>query len=136
MARKTNTRTGISSSLGSLETRIMRTLWAADEPLTVTHVRRAMRGKPLAYTTVMTSLNRLAAKGLVARRRTAAHWGYAYQARLTPQQLAADIAKRIIRDTAPGPIEPVACLLLGLDPQTCAAKLAAMRKRPRRRAKR
>ena len=68
MARRGATRTGIETALGSLETRIMKALWAAREPLTVGQVSAAMRGRALAYTTIMTSLNRLAAKGLVARR--------------------------------------------------------------------
>jgi predicted transcriptional regulator len=127
MARRTSTRTGIASALGSLETRIMRTLWQADELLTVGQVRQAMRGKALAYTTVMTSLNRLAAKGLVARRRSPVHWGYAYQAKTTPEELAADVARRVIQEIAPGRLEPAVCLLLGLDPKTCARQLAALR---------
>ena len=114
----------------------MRALWGADEPLTVGQVREAMRGRTLAYTTVMTSLNRLAAKGLVARRRSRVHWGYAYQAKTTPEQLAADVAKRVIQDIAPGPLEPVVCLLLGLDPTKCARQLAALRKKPGKSKKR
>jgi predicted transcriptional regulator len=106
----------------------MRALWEATEPLTVGQVRQAMRGKSLAYTTVMTSLNRLAAKGLVARRRRPLHWGYGYQAKTTPERLAADVARRVIQAIAPGPLEPVVCHMLGLN-ETGAQQLTALRKK-------
>jgi predicted transcriptional regulator len=131
MVRRTNTRTGIASALGSLETRIMRALWEAGKPQTVGQVRAAMSGKTVAYTTVMTSLNRMVAKGLVARKRSTVHWGYAYEAKTTREQLAADVARRVIQAIAPGPIEPVACLLLGLEPG-CAERLKALRKKTRK----
>ena len=136
MARRGTTRTGIETSLGSLETRIMRALWSAGKPLTVGQVRNAMRGRVLAYTTVMTSLNRLAAKGLVARRRSTVHWGYAYEAKTTAEELAADVARRVIQGIAPGALEPVICHLLGLDPEKGAAQLATLRKKARKAAKR
>lgn len=62
--------------LGPLEGRIMRAIWtgAVDEPFVVRDVHHLM--PELAYTTVMTTLNRLAEKGLLsvtAVRRQRAH---------------------------------------------------------------
>ena len=66
--------------LGPLETRVMEALWKAAEPLTVRELLgRLNRGRrePLAYTTVMTVMNRLAEKGALRRKRRGR--GYAYQ---------------------------------------------------------
>jgi predicted transcriptional regulator len=51
--------------LGDLEERIMEVLWS-EHPLAVREVSDRLRGK-LAYTTVMTTMDRLHKKGLLAR---------------------------------------------------------------------
>ncbi len=54
--------------LGDLERSVMDHLWDADRPQTVRQVHDALRTqRELAYTTVMTVLQRLARKGLVAQ---------------------------------------------------------------------
>ncbi|MFC8076829.1 BlaI/MecI/CopY family transcriptional regulator [Streptomyces sp. NPDC057307] len=53
--------------LGDLERAVLDCLWQADEPRTVREVHEALAGRQLAYTTVMTTLQRLARKGLVAQ---------------------------------------------------------------------
>ena len=66
--------------LGPLEARVMEALWKADEPLTVRELLgRLNRGQrePLAYTTVMTVMNRLAEKGALRRKRRGR--GYSYE---------------------------------------------------------
>lgn len=63
---------GGSSALGPLEAEAMAVLWQADTPLPVRDVAgrlNADRTSPLAYTTVMTVLSRLASKGVLVRRR-------------------------------------------------------------------
>ncbi|WP_026306605.1 BlaI/MecI/CopY family transcriptional regulator [Smaragdicoccus niigatensis] len=56
--------------LGDLEKAVMDQLWSADEPLTVRQVHEALcESRDLAYTTVMTVLQRLAKKDLVVQRR-------------------------------------------------------------------
>jgi predicted transcriptional regulator len=55
-----------SQVLGDLETRVMNILWA-DNPLAVRDVKARLKGTKLAYTTVMTTLDRLYRKGLLAR---------------------------------------------------------------------
>ncbi len=54
--------------LGELERAVMDHLWAAGEPLTVRQVHEALcTERDLAYTTVMTVLQRLARKNLVSQ---------------------------------------------------------------------
>lgn len=55
-----------SRVLGDLEERLMEILWA-DAPLSVRDVKRRLGRSKLAYTTVMTTLDRLYKKGLLAR---------------------------------------------------------------------
>ncbi|MBT0568205.1 BlaI/MecI/CopY family transcriptional regulator [Williamsia sp. CHRR-6] len=56
------------SGLGDLERAVMDNLWASDSPQTVRQVHEAIsRDRELAYTTVMTVLQRLAKKKLVSQ---------------------------------------------------------------------
>ena len=56
--------------LGELERSVMDHLWAADEPQTVRQVHEALAARrDLAYTTIMTVLQRLAKKNLVVQHR-------------------------------------------------------------------
>ncbi|MQA83782.1 MAG: BlaI/MecI/CopY family transcriptional regulator [Streptosporangiales bacterium] len=63
--------------LGYLERTVMNVLWERGEPLTARDVGRALAGdRDLAHTTVMTVLDRLAKKGLLARQRDGRAWRY------------------------------------------------------------
>ncbi|MGV0991872.1 MAG: BlaI/MecI/CopY family transcriptional regulator [Mycobacterium sp.] len=54
--------------LGELERAVMDHLWSSDEPLTVRQVHETLSSqRELAYTTVMTVLQRLARKNLVVQ---------------------------------------------------------------------
>lgn len=56
------------TGLGDLERAVMDHLWAAEQPQTVRHVHQGLRAhRDLAYTTVMTVLQRLARKNLVVQ---------------------------------------------------------------------
>lgn len=83
--------------LGSLGAEVMDVLWAAGEPVTVRVVMDRLnhdRVEPLAYTTVMTVLTRLADRG--AARRTKAGRGYVYEPAIAD---AAELAVRdVVRD--------------------------------------
>ncbi|MDV7199214.1 BlaI/MecI/CopY family transcriptional regulator [Rhodococcus kroppenstedtii] len=58
------------AGLGDLERAVMEHLWASDSPQTVRQVHEALASqRELAYTTVMTVLQRLAKKKLVTQRR-------------------------------------------------------------------
>ena len=60
---------------GDLEQEVLAVLAAADTPLTPARVREEL-GSPLAYTTVMTTLSRLHAKGAVSRERAGRAYAY------------------------------------------------------------
>lgn len=63
--------------LGELETRVMDVLWHTPGPLSVRQVHDTLSDeKELAYTTVMTVLDRLAKKSIVSRSREGRQWLY------------------------------------------------------------
>jgi predicted transcriptional regulator len=62
--------------LGDLERAVMDVLWDRAGPATVRDVADALAGRELAYTTVMTVLDRLATKRLVTRERVGRAWSY------------------------------------------------------------
>ncbi len=72
--------------MGSLESDVLDVLWRSDEPLTPAQVLDEI-DRDLAYTTVMTILNRLQAKGLVDRQRVGR--AYAYEPKISEADLAA-----------------------------------------------
>lgn len=86
-----------SGGFAPLESEVMDAVWTARDPVSVRAVLDALnetRSEPLAYTTVMTVMNRLAAKGVLKRR--GERRSYLYEATATD---AAGIAVRgVIRD--------------------------------------
>jgi predicted transcriptional regulator len=83
--------------LGPLEAEVMEIVWRADEPLSVREVLSRLndgRSKPLAYTTAMTVMSRLADKEILTRRRQGR--GYVYEAALTDS--AAIAVHNVLRD--------------------------------------
>lgn len=77
---------------GELEQRILDLLWERSE-LSVREVRDLLAGD-LAYTTVMTVLDRLHAKQIVRRRKHGLAWRY--QAALSKEQALADKIVRLV----------------------------------------
>jgi predicted transcriptional regulator len=63
--------------LGELERSVMNVLWDATAPLTVREVLDALGERDLAYTTVMTVLDRLGTKQMVRRERDGRAFHYA-----------------------------------------------------------
>lgn len=75
----------------------METLWAAGRAMTVREMleqANRRRSEPLAYTTVMTVMSRLAAKGVLERRREGR--GYLYEA--AASDAAAIAVRQVVRD--------------------------------------
>lgn len=65
------------ATLGELEQRVMDVLWASSAPMSVRDVLEVLLAeKDLAYTTVMTVLDRLAKKSIVDRERQGRQWIY------------------------------------------------------------
>lgn len=62
--------------LGELEQAVMDVLWRQDRPMTVRDASDALDRDDLAYTTVMTVLDRFARKGFVRREREGRAWAY------------------------------------------------------------
>ena len=83
--------------LGPLEERVMAIMWRADGPMTVRDVLEELnadRDEDLAYTTVMTTMARLAEKGLLGRERVGR--GYRYEPAVDD---AAEVAVRnVVRE--------------------------------------
>lgn len=81
--------------LGNLERDVMEQIWAASGPVTVRDVHEALAvERDLAYTTVMTVLDRLAKKGVVHRVRDGR--AYRYQAASGKDQLVADLMREAL----------------------------------------
>ncbi|WP_131767001.1 BlaI/MecI/CopY family transcriptional regulator [Candidatus Protofrankia californiensis] len=79
--------------LGDLEAEVMDQVWAARGPVAVRGVRDALhRTRPLAYTTVMTVMDRLFHKGWLVRE----HVGRSYQYR--PALSRGEYTARMMRD--------------------------------------
>ncbi|SDS77519.1 BlaI/MecI/CopY family transcriptional regulator [Microlunatus soli] len=86
------------SSLGDLERRVMEELWSSAAPRSVRDVHAALtRERDLAYTTVMTVLDRLAKKGLVNRESSGR--AYLYAAVQTREEMAADVMHEALEGT-------------------------------------
>lgn len=82
-----------SAELAPLESEVMEAVWQAKEPVAVRHVLDALnrrRSEPLAYTTVMTVMNRLLAKNILVRH--GERRSYVYEA------TAPDVAGLAVRD--------------------------------------
>jgi len=78
------------ANLGELERSVMDTLWSASEPLTVRQVHDQLSlERTLAYTTVMTVLDRLTHKELVQRTRSGR--AYTYVPARTRDELTANL---------------------------------------------
>ncbi|MFI5428031.1 BlaI/MecI/CopY family transcriptional regulator [Aeromicrobium sp. UC242_57] len=63
--------------LGELERSVMNVLWDGDTPLTVREVLDRLDERDLAYTTIMTVLDRLGTKEMVRRERDGRAFRYA-----------------------------------------------------------
>lgn len=82
---------------GELSEAVRGVLLAADEPMTPGQVRDALGGQP-AYTTVMTVLTRLVARGLASRQRVGR--AFAYVAVTDEAELTARRMGLLLRDGA------------------------------------
>lgn len=85
---------GLRSVLGALEAEVMEIVWAEDEVSVREVHRRLERRRRIAYTTVMTTLARLAGKGLLRRRKVDA--AYLYAAAVSREELMGAVADSVI----------------------------------------
>jgi predicted transcriptional regulator len=80
--------------LGPLETKVLDLLWRKGRPVTVRHVLPAF--PELAYTTLMTTLDRLYRKGVLIRRRRGR--AFVYEPRCSREQMLNESASNQIED--------------------------------------
>ncbi len=82
-----------ASVLGPLESRVMDVVWGGRAELSVREVHGTLGGT-VAYTTVMTTLDRLFKKGLLARRRQGR--AFLYAATASREQLGRSLAGELV----------------------------------------
>ena len=77
---------------GPLMLSIMGVLWRSDRPLSVTHIHQRVceHYKPVALTSVSSTLTRLLARGWICKPRQKV-----YQAAITRRELAADVSDKL-----------------------------------------
>jgi len=98
-----------AAALGALETQVMDQLWSHGGELRVRDVHAAFQAR-LAYTTVMTTMDRLYKKGLLERRREGR--AFLYKARLTRQQFVLNAGAGLIRGLLESEGEPALSFLV------------------------
>ena len=85
---------GLVKVLGPLETDIMQLVWR-EKVTTVKKVHRALQQeRDIAYTTVMTTMTRLAEKGVLTRRRDGL--AYVYSPAVTKRDFEAMMVRRVL----------------------------------------
>lgn len=97
----------VRTALGELERKVMEDLWRRGEECSVREVQAAF-GDTLAYTTLMTTLDRLHRKGVLARRREGR--AFLYRPLLSREQFEGQVATDMIDGLlglASGPPQPV-----------------------------
>ncbi|MFF5228871.1 BlaI/MecI/CopY family transcriptional regulator [Dactylosporangium sp. NPDC000521] len=115
------------AGLGDLEREVMAQLWDAGEPLTVRQVHERLDpSRGLAYTTVMTVLDRLAKKGVVTQQK--ADRAYRYTATQTREEMTAALMLDALSAAPDGAARDAALAhfvgRIGLDALTAAMKAA------------
>jgi predicted transcriptional regulator len=120
-------RTGFASPLGQLERLVMVAVWQDDSrPLSVSDVHSVLpQDPPIAYTTVKTTMERLAEKGILVQEK--AGKAYLYKAALTET----DLERRIVAATLDNLVEQfpqaVASFFARPDPRMTDEKLDLLR---------
>jgi predicted transcriptional regulator len=96
--------------LGPLEQSVLEQVWRASRDVTVRDVMTALP-RSLAYTTIMTTLERLHRKGLVARRKEGRAFRYAPAS--SREQFTASLVRRWLdRLVGRGPVRPILASLV------------------------
>ncbi len=113
------------NSLGDLERSVMERLWASSTPQSVREVHLALtRDRELAYTTVMTVLDRLAKKELVRRERDGR--AYRYLPAQSREQLVADVMHTALDSEPADRTASLVAFVSRVTPDEAAAMRAAL----------
>ena len=100
-----------SSTLTAHELELMKIVWAHDEPVTVRDVYEELRTRrPVAYTTVMTSMKTLEQKGHL--KATQQDRAYLYRSARPKQQVITDMVRDFVDRVFNGSSRPLVLHLL------------------------
>ena len=111
-------------NFGELENEIMRAVWRADGPVTGHQIAETIaRERTLAYTTVITVVERLRSKQVLSRFRDGR--SYRYEATLTSEEYAAVLMGQVLSD-AENPSGALLRFAGTLDPVEAAALREAL----------
>ena len=109
---------------GELEQAVMDVLWSSPTAMAVRDVQAALaKERDLAYTTVMTVMDRLARKGMTTQRKEGR--AYTYAARTSRAEMTADLMRGTLSDLGSGEREPA---LVAFVEEASAEDLAALRR--------
>src|ERR1044072_9222674 len=104
----------VGSTLGNLERAVMEEVWSRGR-VSVSEIHRSF-GERTAYTTWMTTLDRLYKKGLLAREKEGR--AYVYSARVTREEfergVATDVLGGLLERNSGGPEPLLACIVDGV----------------------
>lgn len=114
------------AALGELERTVMDVLWdlAPEADVTVREVHQQISAsRDVAYTTVMTVMDRLSRKGMVEQHKEGR--AYRYRARSSRAEMTADLMRGTLADLGSGEREPA---LVAFVEDASAEEIAALRK--------
>lgn len=98
--------------LTAAEAEIMRVIWDEEGPVTVRKVYETLRErKRIAYTTVMSVMNKLAKKSILTQDKQAT--AYIYSAAVSDTEVAGGVMDAIVEKVLGGVSEPLISRLLG-----------------------
>ena len=83
----------LDSAFGELESEVMEAMWKQEKEVSVRELLAAFGGR-IAYTTMMTTMDRLYRKGVFARRKQGR--AFFYSPRITRQQLRMGLVESVI----------------------------------------
>ena len=110
--------------LGELERSVMNVLWDATAPLTVRDVLTSLDERDLAYTTVMTVLDRLGTKQMVGRERDGR--AFRYTPTLTREEATADLLRDALDEAGGDRTAALVHFATTVDPDEAAALRVAL----------
>jgi predicted transcriptional regulator len=132
----TNEKTGRQHALGELECSVLEHVWSLNEA-TVHDVLGRME-RPLAYTTIMTTLDRLYRKGLLVRLKRGR--AFVYGPACSKEDVQREIARELVNEISADPMHSkdylLSFLIESVDPKETEvlAKLEAAIREKRRKA--
>ena len=120
-------------SLGELELQVLRLVWR-EQPCTERRVTEMVQAeRPVARTTVLKTMQRLEAKGLLAREETGGRGPIRYRATLEERRVLPALIQRFVQRVLGGAHAPLAAYLAESDRSGLSARdLEALRKIARR----